>query len=71
MKLIVNGRAADYEKPLTVSQLLTAESVQMPEMVSVEVNGRILRRAEFDITTLAGDDKVEFLYFMGGGCVAN
>jgi len=71
MELIVNGRTTNYEKPLTVSQLLAAENLQMPEMVSVELNGRILRRAEFDTTTLAGEDKVEFLYFMGGGRVAN
>jgi sulfur carrier protein len=39
----------------------------MPEMVSVELNGQILRRTEFDATILKDDDKVEFLYFMGGG----
>jgi sulfur carrier protein len=40
-------------------------------MVSVEVNGRILRRSEYEETTLKEDDKVEFLYFMGGGNVAD
>ena len=39
----------------------------MPEMVSVEINGQILRRPEFDTTALKEGDKVEFLYFMGGG----
>ncbi len=68
MKLIVNGQIAGYDEPLTVGELLTAEDVKMPEMVSVELNGRILRRGEFDTTTLNSDDKVEFLYFMGGGC---
>jgi sulfur carrier protein len=40
-------------------------------MVSVELNGQILRRTEFDETTLEDNDKVEFLYFMGGGSGIN
>ena len=39
----------------------------MPEMVSVELNGEFLRREVFESTTLKEGDKVEFLYFMGGG----
>ena len=39
----------------------------MPEMVSVELNGQILKRAEFEQRILEEGDKVEFLYFMGGG----
>ena len=39
----------------------------MPNMVSVELNGQILKRTEFEKTILKDDDKVEFLYFMGGG----
>ena len=43
------------------------QNVKMPQMVSVELNGQILKRSEFDRTVLKDDDKVEFLYFMGGG----
>jgi sulfur carrier protein len=50
-----------------VSQILTEQDVKMPEMVSVELNGKILKRSEFESTTLNEGDKVEFLYFMGGG----
>lgn len=67
MKLIVNGKDSNLEKGLTVSQLLVAQKVKMPEMVSVELNGQILKRSEFENTTLNESDKVEFLYFMGGG----
>ena len=58
-------------KDLTVSELLAEQNVKMPEMVSVELNGRILKRSEFENTTLNEGDKVEFLYFMGGGNVIN
>ena len=71
MKLVVNGKETDSGESLTVSQLLIEQEVKMPEMVSVEVNGQILKRSEFDNTTLNKGDKVEFLYFMGGGNVIN
>ena len=67
MKLVVNGKETNYSEGLTVSQLLVEQKVKMPDMVSVELNGQILRRAEFEATMLKEDDKVEFLYFMGGG----
>jgi len=67
MKLVVNGNELDCSDGLTVNDLLAEQNVQMPEMVSVELNGEILKRGEFDTTTLKEDDKVEFLYFMGGG----
>ncbi|MHC4337121.1 MAG: sulfur carrier protein ThiS [Planctomycetota bacterium] len=67
MKLVVNGKETDVTDGLTVNRLLVEQSVKMPEMVSVELNGQILRRTKFDATILKDDDKVEFLYFMGGG----
>ncbi len=67
MKLIVNGKASNLAEGLTISQLLIEQEVKMPEMVSVELNGQILKRSEFESTTLNQGDKVEFLYFMGGG----
>jgi sulfur carrier protein len=39
----------------------------MPDMVSVELNGTILDRGSFESTTVKDGDKLEFLYFMGGG----
>jgi len=67
MKLVVNGEESAFSEGLTVSELLVAQKVKMPEMVSVELNGQILKRTEFEQKTLADGDKVEFLYFMGGG----
>ena len=71
MKLVVNGKETNFNEGLTVSQLLVEQKVKMPDMVSVELNGQILRRAEFENTMLKEDDKVEFLYFMGGGSGTN
>ncbi len=71
MNLVVNGKKTNIVDGLTVSQLLVQENVKMPDMVSVELNGQILRRTKFEETILKDGDKVEFLYFMGGGCGIN
>ena len=67
MKLVINGEEVTSKDGLSVNELLVEQEVKMPEMVSVEINGQILRRPEFDTTVLNEGDKVEFLYFMGGG----
>ena len=67
MNLVVNGKNTDINETLTIGELLIKEDVKMPQMVSVELNGQILKRSAFDTTRLKNDDKVEFLYYMGGG----
>jgi sulfur carrier protein len=67
MKLIVNGKEDNMAEDLTIARLLIEKHVKMPEMVSVELNDRILKRSEFEDTILNEGDRVEFLYFMGGG----
>lgn len=66
-KIIVNGEAQDVSLPLTVSELIKANNVAQPEMVSVQVNEEFLDRNDYDKRTLADGDEVDFLYFMGGG----
>jgi len=67
MKVVINGKQTTLEGNPTVAGLLVSQKVKMPEMVSVELNGKILRPNLFDTTRLAENDQVEFLYFMGGG----
>jgi sulfur carrier protein len=71
MNLVINGKETNITDGLTVNQLLVQENVQMPDMVSVELNGQILKRTRFEEAILKDNDKVEFLYFMGGGSVLN
>ncbi len=69
MNLTVNGKPAtiDGEESLNVAALLTALKVEQPDYVTVELNGDILERENFDSTFVKSGDAVEFLYFMGGG----
>lgn len=70
MKLVINGEDAISKDGINVSELLIEQDVKMPDMVSVELNGSIVRREDFDTTNIKEGNKVEFLYFMGGGSIA-
>ena len=67
MNLVVNGKNTDITDTMTVIGLLVKEDVKTPRMVSVELNGQILKRSGIETTRLKDNDKVEFLYYMGGG----
>ena len=67
MQIKINGEVKELEKELNVTELLQTQDVKMPEMVSVELNGEIIDRDDFDTTVVKENDEVEFLYFMGGG----
>jgi len=69
MNLTVNGKPAVIaeETTLSIIQLLETLQVEQREYVTVELNGDILDRGDFDGATVKDGDTVEFLYFMGGG----
>jgi len=68
MQVVVNGMTATFEAAsLTVAELLEIENVGSPEMVSVQLNGEFVDRANYGSTRLKERDEVDFLYFMGGG----
>ena len=68
MKIIVNYKEEIIDKSLmSVEELLKLKEVKMPHMVSVQLNGKIVKKSNYQITFLKESDKVNFLYFMGGG----
>lgn len=69
MKLKINGENKNFEGVLTVNELLKSENVEMPDMVTVQLNGEFLERDTFATLTLNDGDEVDFLYFMGGGAI--
>ena len=66
-KIYVNGDVQEVSLPLNVSELIKQSDVQQPDMVSVQVNEEFAEREEWETIQLKEDDKVDFLYFMGGG----
>ena len=68
MKIFINGKKESIElERVSVIKLLKVKDVEMPEMVSVQLNGSILNKDDFDTTFIQDDDQIDFLYFMGGG----
>ena len=66
-KIYVNGDVQEVSLPLNVSELILQNNVQQPEMVSVQVNEEFVDLNEWEGIQLKEGDKVDFLYFMGGG----
>ena len=67
-KISVNGEAKDVSLPLNITGLVKQLLVENPEMVSIQVNEEFAEREEWDNIEVKEGDKVDFLYFMGGGC---
>lgn len=68
MELEVNGEPETLEtEQLTVDELLEEFDVDMPDQVTVELNGEVISRDEYGEQQVTAGDSVEFLYFMGGG----
>ena len=66
-KIYVNGDAQEVRLPLNVGELIKQSDVQQPDMVSVQVNEEFAEREDWETIQLKEGDKVDFLYFMGGG----
>ena len=65
MKLKVNGEDREF-KDRTVLDLLKELEI-IPERVAVEVNLKVIKRADFENHQLNDGDSVEIVYFVGGG----
>jgi thiamine biosynthesis protein ThiS len=65
MRLTVNGEAYCTEKN-TVKELLGEMDI-VPERVAVEINLKVLKRAEYTEYKLHEGDSIEVVYFVGGG----
>lgn len=70
MRLTVAGKTKDLEDGITVAKLIELENVETPEYVTVTVNDEFVESGDFGNTVLKDGDTVEFLYFMGGGSIA-
>jgi len=67
MNIKVNGEVKEIKDGVSVTEMLKIENVEMPDMVSVQLNGEFVERDEFQETVLKENDEIEVLYFMGGG----
>lgn len=65
MQVTINGKPEDLQAN-NVLDILKHKDVD-PHMVAVELNTQIIERDQLETTTVKDGDKLEFLFFMGGG----
>jgi sulfur carrier protein len=65
MQVKINGKAEEILGG-TVLDLLQTKKIE-PQMVAVEVNDTMIDRDHLAGTRLNEGDRVEFLFYMGGG----
>ena len=65
MQVKINGKSEEISGG-TVLDLLPAKKIE-PQMVAVEVNDTMMDRNHLATTRLNDGDRVEFLFYMGGG----
>ena len=66
IEIVVNGETKPIAEGLTLAGLLRQLELD-PARVAVELDRRIVRKAEWDTTTLAGGARLEIVQFVGGG----
>lgn len=64
--MLINGREKSLAQPTTLAELLTQLGYRQ-ELIAVELNGQIIKQAQFTSTTVTDADKLEIVSFVGGG----
>lgn len=64
--MLINGEEKALACPTALSKLLTQLGYRA-ELVAVELNGNIIKQADFGSTTITDADKLEIVSFVGGG----
>lgn len=65
MQVAINGKPEEVDAT-TVLGVLKAKDID-PHMVAVELNTQMVERDQLETTTIKEGDKLEFLFYMGGG----
>jgi thiamine biosynthesis protein ThiS len=66
IRITLNGKPNEIRAGMTVAELLAKWKVR-PELVTVEINENILQKLEYETTEIREGDRVEFVFYMGGG----
>lgn len=64
--MLINGKEKTSAQAVTLANLL-AQLGYRQELVAVELNGKIIKQAQFTSTTVTDADKLEIVSFVGGG----
>ena len=66
MTIFINGEARELDGDSTLAGLL--DSLDLPKQrVAIELNKEVIRKQDWESTSVADNDKVEVVHFVGGG----
>ena len=66
MKIYINGKGEEIKDQSSIGEILKLRNIRF-EVVTVELNDQIIDRKSFEATGLKESDRLEFVYYMGGG----
>ena len=66
LNLRVNGEPHEADANTSLQELVTQLNLT-PERIAIEVNQKVVRRADWATTLLKEDDRIEIVHFVGGG----
>ncbi len=66
ISIVVNGEERTVRAGETVTDLIRALELD-PERLAIELDRRIVKRAQWPATTLSAGAKLEIVQFVGGG----
>jgi thiamine biosynthesis protein ThiS len=66
MQIFLNGETKELTRELSLAELIAF--FELPDKrIAVELNREVIRRADWHTTTVAANDNVEVIHFVGGG----
>lgn len=66
LELVVQGKPLDYHGARDIRSLLESQG-EKAAYANVRINGNVLNRRDFENIPINKGDRIDFLYFMGGG----
>lgn len=64
--IIVNGKKHEWDKPITVKELLEIKQYVYPKLV-VKINGKFIPKNEYNNTLIYDNDEIQVIHLLAGG----
>lgn len=66
MKILINGKEEKVESNITILKLLEKKNIRK-DAVEIELNRSIINKKDYDTVYIKDGDKLELIFYMGGG----
>ena len=70
INVVINGKPEELDQSSTLAELLKLKGVRL-DVVTVELNDKIIEKKVYDSTFIKQGDRLEFVYSMGGAALTS